>query len=107
MGFIKGYKDGDNITLLNTIYHRPKKQLDGKYDTGSIDIIYKDMNTNEKKLQHIEDPTQSNVNIENLKNLLLKIQIILISFSIILKMVMQKKMIDCFIFLLYLMQIWI
>ena len=56
MGFIKGYKDGDNITLLNTIYHRPKKQLDGKYDTGSIDIIYKDMNTNEKKLQHIEDP---------------------------------------------------
>lgn len=56
MGFIKGYKDGDNISLLNTIYHRPKKQIDGKYDNGSIDIIYKDMNTGEKKIQHIDDP---------------------------------------------------
>ena len=56
MGFIKGYKNGDNITLLNVIYHKPEKQLDGKYNTGSIDIIYKDMNTEEKKMQHIEDP---------------------------------------------------
>ena len=51
MGFIKGYKNGDNITLLNVIYHKPEKQLDGKYNTGSIDIIYKDMNTEEKEMQ--------------------------------------------------------
>ena len=54
---IRGYDEGANITLLNTIYHKPKKnQETGKYDTGSIDIIYKDLDTGEKKLQHIEDP---------------------------------------------------
>ena len=57
MGIIKGYDDGANITLLNTIYHRPKKyETNGKYTTDSIDIIYKDLDTNEKKLQHIESP---------------------------------------------------
>ena len=54
---IRGYDDGANITLLNVIYHKPKKDIEtGKYDTGSLDIIFKDMNTMEKKLQHIEDP---------------------------------------------------
>ena len=56
MGFIRGYNDGDNITLLNVIYHKPQKQESGKYTTGSIDIIFKDLNTNEKKIQHIENP---------------------------------------------------
>ena len=54
---IRGYDEGANITLLNVIYHKPKKDLEtGKYDTGSLDIIYKDMDTMEKKIQHIEDP---------------------------------------------------
>lgn len=54
---IKGYDMGANITLLNVIYHRPKKDLEtGKYDTGSLDIIFKDLDTNEKKIQHIKDP---------------------------------------------------
>ena len=54
---IRGYDEGANITLLNVIYHKPKKDIEtGKYDTGSLDIIFKDMDTMEKKLQHIEDP---------------------------------------------------
>ena len=54
---IRGYDEGANITLLNVIYHKPKKSEEtGKYDTGSLDIIFKDMNTMEKKVQHIEDP---------------------------------------------------
>ena len=54
---IRGYDDGANITLLNVIYHKPKKNIEtGKYDDGSLDIIYKDMDTNEKKLQHIDNP---------------------------------------------------
>lgn len=53
---IRGYDDGANITLLNVIYHKPKKQENGKYDDGSLDIIYKDMDTGEKKVQHIDNP---------------------------------------------------
>ena len=54
---IKGYDIRANITLLNVIYNRPKKDLEtGKYDTGSLDIIFKDLDTNEKKIQHIRDP---------------------------------------------------
>lgn len=53
---IKGYTQGANISLLNTIYHKPRKQENGKYDTGSIDIIYKDLDSGEKKLEHIADP---------------------------------------------------
>ena len=54
---IRGYDDGANITLLNVIYHKPKKNPEtGKYDTGSLDIVFKDLDTNEKKVQHIDDP---------------------------------------------------
>mgnify|MGYP001055113731 FL=1 len=54
---IKGYDKGANISLLNVIYHKPKKDMEtGKYDTGSLDIIFKDLNTGEKKVQHIKDP---------------------------------------------------
>lgn len=55
--FIKGYSEGANITLLNIIYHKPKKELDGKYSSDSLDIIFKDMDTGDKKVQHIEKPT--------------------------------------------------
>ena len=41
---IRGYDDGANITLLNVIYHKPKKNPEtGKYDTGSLDIVFKDL----------------------------------------------------------------
>jgi len=55
--FIKGYPIGANISLLNIIYHKPKKDIEtGKYGKDSIDIIYKDMDTMEKKVQHISEP---------------------------------------------------
>lgn len=54
---IKGYDKGANISLLNVMYHKPKRNPDtGKYSTGSLDIIFKDLNTNEKHVQHIKDP---------------------------------------------------
>lgn len=55
--FIKGYPIGANISLLNAIYHKPKKDPEtGKYGKDSIDIIYKDLDTMEKKVQHIDEP---------------------------------------------------
>lgn len=56
MGFIKGYQDGANISLFNVIYHKAKKMESGKYGKDSLDIIYYDNNTNEKKVEHIEEP---------------------------------------------------
>lgn len=56
MGLIRGYDDGADITLLNVIYHKPKKQNNGKYGKDSIDLIYKDNVTGEKKHQHIVSP---------------------------------------------------
>lgn len=53
---IRGYNKGDDITLINTIYYKPTKMKDGKYSTGSLDIIYVDNKTKEKKLQHIDNP---------------------------------------------------
>lgn len=54
---IKGYKDGDNITLLNTIYIRPRFHEDtNKWDKGSMTIVYRDNNTGEKKQVTIDNP---------------------------------------------------
>lgn len=50
------YKEGSDLTIMNTIYHYPKKLDNGKWDNGSIDIIAKDNNTGKKILDHIEDP---------------------------------------------------
>lgn len=55
--FIKGYKKDSNITILNTIYRYPRKNLEtGKYDDGRIILLYRDNNTGEKKIQEIENP---------------------------------------------------
>ena len=56
MGFIRGYQNGANITLLNAIYHKATRDENGKYGKDSIDIVFKDMDTMEKKVQHIEQP---------------------------------------------------
>ena len=56
MGFIRGYQNGANITLLNVIYHKAIRGENGKYGKDSIDIVFKDMDTMEKKVQHIEQP---------------------------------------------------
>lgn len=54
---LSNYSKGDNLTILNTIYHAPKKNPQtNKYSSGSIDLIYKDNVTGEKKLEQIENP---------------------------------------------------
>lgn len=50
------YREGSDLTIMNTIYHYPKKQEDGKWTKGSIDIIAKDNKTGKKILDHIDDP---------------------------------------------------
>lgn len=50
------YREGSDLTIMNTIYHYPKKLENGKWDKGSIDIIAKDNKTGRKVLDHIEDP---------------------------------------------------
>lgn len=55
--FIKGYSPGANISILNAIYHKSVKDpATGKYGKDSIDIVYKDLDTMEKKVQHIVEP---------------------------------------------------
>ena len=55
--FIRGYGLNANITLLNTIYHKPQKDPEtGKYGKDSIDIVFKDIDTGEKHVQHIVEP---------------------------------------------------
>ncbi len=56
MGFIRGYKDGDRITILNTIYIRQQKDEDGKYGPDYLYIVFKDLNTGDKKMQMIKNP---------------------------------------------------
>ena len=54
---IDGYKVGANISLLNVIYIDSKKQEESnRYDPDVIYIIYKDLDTMEKKAQMIEKP---------------------------------------------------
>ena len=54
---IKGYAPGANISLLNTIYIRQERDPNtGKYSSDYIYIIFRDMNTGEKKVQLIENP---------------------------------------------------
>ena len=53
---IKGYKRGSNITLLNTIYIRAQKLANGSYSDDYLYIIYKDLDTGEKKMQEIQSP---------------------------------------------------
>lgn len=54
---IKNYPPGSDITLFNTIYHYPRKdQETNKWKKDSIDLIYRDNITGEKKLQQIEEP---------------------------------------------------
>ena len=51
------YREGADLTIMNTIYHYPKKMDNGKWDNGSIDIIAKDNTIGKKVLDHIENPT--------------------------------------------------
>ena len=53
---ITGRDEGANITVLNTMYSYPKKDENGKYDNGYIDILYKDLDTGKKYVECIENP---------------------------------------------------
>lgn len=55
--FIIGeYPKGYPLSLLNTIYHYPRKDRNGKWQPGAIDLIIKDNNSGEKFLETIVDP---------------------------------------------------
>jgi len=54
---IEGYKPGSDITIMNTIYHSPKKDpISNKWSKDAITIVYKDNNTELKGFYIIEQP---------------------------------------------------
>lgn len=57
MGLIKGYPDGSDLTIVNTSYHYPKKQDDGKYTNGDLIIIFRDNTTGKKDYTVFDNPT--------------------------------------------------
>ena len=51
------YPIGSNLTILNTIYHRPQKDPDTeKWDNGAITIIARDLDTGKKLVTSIDNP---------------------------------------------------
>ena len=58
---LKSHKDGDNITLLNTIYFKSleinssEKSTKSKYVDHAI-LVYKDLDTNLKYKEEIDNP---------------------------------------------------
>ena len=54
---IKGYEPGANITIINALYHKSVKDPEtGKWGKDSIDIVFKDLDTGEKKFVNIVEP---------------------------------------------------
>ena len=54
---IKGYPDGADLSLFNVIYHKAVKNPEtGRYGKDSLDLIYYDNLTKEKKVEHIVEP---------------------------------------------------
>lgn len=53
---ILNLKEGGNYTLINTLYDRPRKREDGKYDDGLLTLLYKDNQTGKLLKYEIEDP---------------------------------------------------
>lgn len=54
---IKGYEPGANITIINALYHKSVKDKEtGKWGKDSIDIVFKDLDTGEKKFVNIIEP---------------------------------------------------
>ena len=56
MGLIKGYPEGSDITIVNTAYHYPKKQDDGKYSKDNLMIVFRDNTTGKKNHIIMENP---------------------------------------------------
>lgn len=54
---IPGYNEGANITLLDTFYHKARKDPEtGKYIDDVLSIIYEDMDTGKKGFVDIKNP---------------------------------------------------
>lgn len=53
---LKNFDVGANITLLDTIYESPRNK-NGKWDNGSITLVYVDLDTNKKYNETIYNPT--------------------------------------------------
>lgn len=62
---VGNYPKGYDLSLLNTMYHYPSKQSDGKYSNDSIDLIIKDNITGDKFLETIESPVYDYYMIKN------------------------------------------
>ena len=55
---LKSRLTGSDVTLLNTIYHRPTKNLEtNKWSKGAMSLIVKDNTTNTKFVETIENPS--------------------------------------------------
>ena len=50
------FPKGSNLTIVNTLFNKPKKNKDGKWGTPSIDLIAKDLDTGIKHRCNIYDP---------------------------------------------------
>ena len=50
------YKEGSNLTILNTIYHKPYKMENGKWTNGAITLVAKDLDKDKKVISTIENP---------------------------------------------------
>ena len=54
---IPGYDYGADLTIINTMYQYPRKnEKTGKYDDGSITIVYRDNTTGEVKHYIMKNP---------------------------------------------------
>ncbi len=57
MSLIKGRQHGDDITILNNWYRYPAKDnVTGKYDDGSMTVVYRDNQTGQKFHQYTKNP---------------------------------------------------
>ena len=45
---IPGYPEGSDLTILDTIYQRPTKREDGKWDNDKLIVLFKDNITGKK-----------------------------------------------------------
>jgi hypothetical protein len=54
---LKQFPVGYDLTLMNTLYHYPKKLENNKWDKGSMSLVVKDNNTGEKHVIEVENPT--------------------------------------------------
>lgn len=54
---IRHYPEGYDLTLMNAHYRYPRKQDDGKWDDGFIDLIIKDNVSGLKFVETIKNPT--------------------------------------------------